>query len=495
MEKDIKIYNSLTGAKENFIPINKEIIGIYVCGPTVYSEVHLGNCRTFVFFDTLVRYFNFLGYKVRYVRNITDVGHLENDADEGEDKISKKARIEQLEPMEIAQKYTNDFHDVMKLFNALPPDIEPTATGHIIEQINMIEKIIANGFGYVVNNSVYFNVDKYISQGYNYGELSGRQVDELIAGSRSLDGQSDKKSPNDFALWKKADSSHIMQWDSPWGKGFPGWHLECSAMSAKYLGSSFDIHGGGMDLKFPHHECEIAQGIGAGSTKPVNYWIHGNMLTLNGKRMSKTTGNTILPKELFSGDSPLLDKAFSPAVVRFFMMQSHYRGVLDFSNEALMASEKGYKKLMEALNNLTKFDHKQKDVDLSLSDKVQSICNSCYKNMNDDFNTPKVIANLFELVSIINTLLNSNKLNTIDSKTYSYLLKTMSGFIENVLGLELVGTENTHLTEELIKMVINLRADAKINKDYALSDKIRDQLTSLGVTIKDGKDGTTFAMK
>ncbi len=495
MKKEIKIYNSLSGEKEIFKPINKESIGIYVCGPTVYSEVHLGNCRTFVFFDTMVRYFNFLGYKVRYVRNITDVGHLENDADEGEDKISKKARIEQLEPMEIAQKYTNDFHNVMSLFNALPPDIEPTASGHIIEQINMIEKIIKNGFGYVVNNSVYFNVAKYISKGFNYGELSGRQVDELIAGSRNLEGQTDKKSPNDFALWKKADSTHIMQWDSPWGKGFPGWHLECSAMSGKYLGSSFDIHGGGMDLKFPHHECEIAQGVGAGASKPVNYWMHGNMLTLNGKRMSKSTGNTILPGELFSGDSSLLDKAFSPSVVRFFMMQSHYRGVLDFSNEALVASEKGYGKLMEAFNNLKKFEYNQKDVDLELSDKIQSICESCYNNMNDDFNTPKVIANLFELVSIINTLLQTNKIDSVDLKTYHFLLKTMNGFIEDVLGLELHVGDNAQLTEELINMVINLRAEAKINKDYTLSDNIRDQLTSLGITIKDGKDGTTYIVK
>jgi cysteinyl-tRNA synthetase len=495
MKKEINIYNSLTGEKIVFNPINKECIGVYVCGPTVYSEVHLGNCRTFVFFDTMVRYFNFLGYKVRYVRNITDVGHLENDADEGEDKISKKARLEQLEPMEIAQKYTNDFHNVMNLFNALPPDIEPTATGHIIEQINMIKKIIENGFGYEANNSVYFNVEKYIAQGYNYGELSGRQVDELIAGSRNLDGQSDKKSPNDFALWKSANSTHIMQWDSPWGKGFPGWHLECSAMSHKYLGSSFDIHGGGMDLKFPHHECEIAQGIGAGATKPVNYWMHGNMLTLNGKRMSKTTGNTILPEELFSGDSPLLSKAFSPAVVRFFMMQSHYRGVLDFSNDALTASEKGYRKLMEAYNNLKKFDHKQNEVDLELSAKIKSICNSCYTNMNDDFNTPKVIANLFELVSIVNTLLQDNKLHSVDSKVYGYLLKTMNGFIENVLGLEPPVNDSTKLTEDLINMVLDLRAEAKVNKDYKMSDNIRDQLTSLGITIKDGKGGTTFVVK
>ncbi len=495
MEKEIKIYNSLTGEKEVFKPINKGSIGVYVCGPTVYSEVHLGNCRTFVFFDTMVRYFNFLGYKVRYVRNITDVGHLENDADEGEDKISKKARLEDLEPMEIAQKYSNDFHNVMNSFNAISPNIEPTASGHIIEQINMVEKIIENGFGYVANNSVYFNVAKYIDEGYNYGELSGRQVDDLISGSRDLDGQSDKKSPNDFALWKNADSSHIMKWNSPWGKGFPGWHLECSAMSHKYLGSNFDIHGGGMDLKFPHHECEIAQGVGAGATKPVNYWMHGNMLTLNGKRMSKTTGNTILPGELFSGDSDLLDKAFSPAVVRFFMMQSHYRGVLDFSNEALTASEKGYRKLMEALNILKRHDYSQRNIDSTISTKIKSICSSCYTNMNDDFNTPKVVANLFELVSIINTLNQNNSLGTVDSESYALLINTMNGFVENVLGLESQVNESAELTEDLIKMVLELRAVAKTNKDYSMSDKIRDELTNLGVTIKDGKSGTTFDIK
>ena len=494
MEKEIFIYNSLSRKKEIFKPINKENVGIYVCGPTVYSEVHLGNCRTFVFFDTMVRYLKFLGYKVRYVRNITDVGHLENDADEGEDKISKKARLEQLEPMEIAQKYTNDFHKVMNTFNAIPPDIEPTATGHIIEQINMVQQIINNGYAYVVNGSVYFDVSKYIDEGYDYGELSGRQVDELISGTRNLDGQSDKNSPNDFALWKKADSSHIMKWDSPWGKGFPGWHLECSAMSSKYLGSSFDIHGGGMDLKFPHHECEIAQCLGSGCEKPVNYWMHGNMLTLNGKRMSKSTGNTILPEELFNGSSSFLEKAFSPSVVRFFMMQSHYRGVLDFSNEALLASEKGFKKLMEAFSKLKKISFDEGKEDENIINKINSICSSCYKNMNDDFNTPKLIANLFELVAIINTLDQKNSFSTIGAETHLFMLKTMSGFIEDVLGLEAQNKNHAQLTEELINMILNLRAEAKNNKDYLLSDKIRDQLTSLGVKIKDGKDGTTFVV-
>jgi cysteinyl-tRNA synthetase len=340
-QNEIFIYNSLKGAKEKFEPLNAQNLGIYVCGPTVYSFVHLGNCRTFLSFDTIVRYFKFLGYNVRYVRNITDAGHLENDSDEGEDKISKKARLEQVEPMEIVQKYTVDFHNVMQSFNALPPSIEPTATGHIVEQIEMVQTILDKGLAYESNGSIYFDVLKYKEEGGDYGELSGRDVDELLSGTRELEGQGEKKNSFDFALWKKASLEHIMRWPSPWSVGFPGWHLECSVMGTKYLGEQFDIHGGGMDLKFPHHECEIAQGKAANGKAPVNYWMHGNMLTLNGQRMSKTTGNTLLPGELFSGDNELLDKAYSPTVVRFFMQQAHYRSTLDFSSAALSASEKG----------------------------------------------------------------------------------------------------------------------------------------------------------
>ena len=492
-KKEIYINNTLTGKKEKFKPITENFVGIYVCGPTVYSEVHLGNCRTFVFFDTLVRYFHFLGYKVRYVRNITDVGHLVNDADEGEDKIAKKAKLEQLEPMEIVQKYTLNFHEVMRSFNTLPPDIEPTATGHINEQISMVEKILKNGFAYEVNGSVYFDVKKFLESGNDYGELSGRNIEDLLAGSRDLDGQQDKKSPQDFALWKNADDSHIMKWDSPWGVGFPGWHLECSAMSSKYLGNKFDIHGGGMDLKFPHHECEIAQAKGANHEPPVNFWIHSNMLTLNGKRMSKSTGNTILPFELFTGSSPHLTKSFSPSVVRFFMLQAHYSGVLDFSNEALIASEKGFRKLMNAFDLIKHHDFVEQHIDEPQNSKVESLCSSCFTFMSDDFNTPKVIASLFELVSIVNHF-NSTSWS-ISNSTFKLLQKTFCGFIEEVLGLENEITGNSSLTNQLIELVLELRKDAKANKNYQISDKIRDELVKIGVEIKDGKDTTSYTIK
>ncbi len=493
MNNTIYIKNSLTGKKEIFVPIHSDFVGVYVCGPTVYSDVHLGNCRTFVFFDTLVRYFKFLGHKVRYVRNITDVGHLENDADEGEDKIVKKAKLEQLEPMEIAQKYTLNFREVMSCFNALSPDIEPTATGHISEQIDMINDIINNGYAYEVNGSVYFNVKKYIDDGYDYGELSGRNTDDLIAGSRELDGQQDKKSPHDFALWKKADHRHIMKWNSPWSIGFPGWHLECSAMSKKYLGSTFDIHGGGMDLKFPHHECEIAQAKGADHEQPVNYWIHSNMLTLNGKRMSKSTGNTILPFELFSGSSIHLTQGFSPSVVRFFMLQAHYGGVLDFSNDALIASEKGFRKLLTALETLNNHSFKETDIDEIIEAKIVSLCDSCYENMNDDFNTPKVIATLFELVSLINGFSSNNNWK-ISKNIFEKLTHTFNGFVEEVLGLKNDHTGDNNLSKKLIEMILNIRSDAKANKNYQVSDQIRDELNKIGIEIKDGKDNTTYSI-
>ena len=493
--KDLSIYNSQVGEKEKFVPVTAGNVGIYVCGPTVYSEVHLGNCRTFISFDIVVRYLRFLGYKVRYVRNITDAGHLENDADFGEDKISKKAKIEQLEPMEIVQKYTLYFHNVMTQFNTLPPSIEPTATGHIVEQIEMVKSILENGHAYVENGSVYFDVNQFTLDGNVYGDLSGRAVDELMAGSRNLQGQEEKKNPADFALWKKASPEHIMKWPSPWGDGFPGWHLECSAMGAKYLGNQFDIHGGGMDLKFPHHECEIAQCVSAHKKNPVNYWMHSNMLTLNGKRMSKSTGNTLLPEDIFSGNNSILKKSFSPMVVRFFMLQAHYRSVFDFSSDALSASEKGFNKLMDAHSLLQNLSYTKTTFDEQLDRKINELINACYTHMNDDFNTPLTIATLFELVSIVNTLNSSKTIGTLSEKTFKKLQNNFHGFVSDVLGLEGKSNEQKDdKSEKLVELVLAMRAEAKSNKDYTLSDKIRDDLSKIGVVIKDGKDGTTYTI-
>ena len=480
----IKLYNSLTKSKETFKPINDGMVGMYVCGPTVYSNVHLGNVRTFMSFDMIYRYFLHLGYKVRYVRNITDAGHLTDD--NSEDKISTKARLEKLEPMEIVQKYTVDFHDILKRFNFLPPSIEPTATGHIVEQIEAIEEIIANGLAYESNGSVYFDVLKYNEQGGDYGMLSKRKMDEVISNTRTLDGQAEKKNPQDFALWKKANPEHIMRWPSPWGVGFPGWHLECTVMSTKYLGETFDIHGGGMDLKFPHHECEIAQSKACTNTNPVNYWLHTNMLTLNTQKMSKSTGNSILPGEILSGDNDILSKAFSAGVVRFFCMQAHYRSILDFSSDALEASEKGFQKLMEAISSLK---------DLSVSDSssinVQEWKDKCYAAMNDDFNTPILIAHLFEAVN----LLKEGK-ETISQSDLEELATTLNIFVFDVLGLEnsSSGDAADSKLDGVMQMLIDMRKDARENKDWALSDKIRDELAALGIQLKDGKDGTTFSV-
>lgn len=486
----IFIYNSLSGKKEEFIPINKNLVGMYVCGPTVYSNVHLGNCRTFLTFDMVYRYLKHIGYQVRYVRNITDAGHLENDADEGEDKIAKKARIEQLEPMEIVQAYTVDFHNVMRSFNALPPSIEPTATGHIIEQIEMIRTIMDKGLAYEVNGSVYFDVKKY-SEKNNYGELSGRKLDELREGTRELDGQSEKKDPIDFALWKKASDQHIMRWQSPWSDGFPGWHLECSVMSSKYLGDQFDIHGGGMDLKFPHHECEIAQGKASNETSPVNYWMHGNMLTLNGKRMSKSTGNTLLPHELFSGENELLEKAYHPMVVRFFMMQAHYRSTLDFSSEALSASEKGYQKLMAAIETLEKLSFTQNEFNEAEDTAIVGLCEQCFAFMNDDFNTPRTIATLFELVSKINVYAKKGSIDNISEKTSNLLSETFRGMVFDVLGLKDIQDRKQGPLDGVMDILINLRKEAKLSRNFELSDKIRDELSAAGIQLKDSRDGTT----
>lgn len=487
-EQTLKVSNSLSGKKEVFTPIKEGYVGMYVCGPTVYSNVHLGNCRTFMSFDMIFRYLKHLGYKVRYVRNITDAGHLENDADEGEDKIAKKAKLEQLEPMEVVQRYTVDFHETIKKLNLLPPSIEPTATGHIIEQIEIIKQIIEKGFAYEKNGSVYFDVVTF-NASHEYGKLSGRKLEDMIANTRELASQGEKKNPQDFALWKKAEPQHIMRWPSPWGDGFPGWHLECTAMSTKYLGEQFDIHGGGMDLKFPHHECEIAQAEACNDHSPVNYWLHANMLTLNGKKMSKSTGNNIYPSEMFSGENEILSKPFSPSVVRFFMMQAHYTSILDLSDSALLASEKGYNKLMEGYKAISTLPvAKSSDFD------VEAWKQQCYDAMNDDFNTPILIAQLFEGVRHINLVKEGKE--TISETDKKQLQTTFQNFIFEVLGLEDQGaTQNDSQTVEgVVNLLIDLRNEARANKDFETSDKIRDELTALGIQLKDGKDGTTFSI-
>ncbi len=483
----LKIYNSLSGEKEIFKPLTEGHIGMYVCGPTVYSNVHLGNVRTFMSFDMIFRYFKHLGYKVRYVRNITDAGHLENDADVGEDKITKKARLEAIEPMEIVQRYTVDFHNVLNTFNFLPPSIEPTATGHIIEQIELIQTIIDNGFGYAVNGSVYFDVHKY-NETNEYGILSKRKLEDLIHNTRALDGQSDKKNPQDFALWKRAEPTHIMRWPSPWSDGFPGWHLECTAMSTKYLGEQFDIHGGGMDLKFPHHECEIAQNKAAKGKDPVKYWMHANMLELNGARMSKSTGNYINPAELLSGKNDIMVKAFSPSVIRFFMMQASYKSVLDLTNDGLLAAEKGFYRLMDALSIMDGL--KTSD---STSFDVSAWKQKCYDAMDDDFNTPILIAHLFEAVKFINQIKDGSA--TVTSEDLEVLKQAINIFAFDILGLLNVSEDNSS-TEKLtgaVQILINLRKEARLNKDFALSDKIRDELAEAGIQLNDSRDGTTFS--
>ncbi len=485
----LKIYNSLSGEKETFTPIHEGNVGMYVCGPTVYSNVHLGNVRTFMSFDVIFRYLLHLEYKVRYVRNITDVGHIVDDVDEGEDKIAKKARVEQLEPMEIVQRYTVDFHNVLKEFNFLPPSIEPTATGHIIEQLEIIQKIIDNGFAYESNGSVYFDVVKFNIDNH-YGKLSGRNIDEMLANTRDTDGQSDKKNTQDFALWKKAEPEHIMRWPSPWGIGFPGWHLECTAMSTKYLGETFDIHGGGMDLKFPHHECEIAQNEACTGHNPVNYWMHANMLTLNGKKMSKSTGNNILPSEIYTGGSPFLSKAFSPSVARFFMLQAHYRSNLDFTNDAILAAEKGFNRFMEGMETLKEL---QPSAISTLN--ITSWKQSCYDAMSDDFNTPILIAQLFEGIRFINVINDGNE--TVTPEDLKTLSETMRTFLFDILGIkdEKSVANNSDKLDGVVEMLIGMREEARANKNFALSDQIRDQLLALGIQLKDGKDGTSFSVQ
>ena len=487
MEQKLTIYNSLTRKKEEFVPAHEGHVGMYVCGPTVYSDVHLGNVRSFLTFDIVFRYLQFIGYKVRYVRNITDVGHLVGDGDEGEDKIAKKARLDNLEPMEVVQKYTNGFHDVMRLFNILNPSIEPTATGHIIEQIEMIQQIIANGYGYESNGSVYFDVRKF-NEKYPYGKLSGRVIDELLTNTRDLDGQEEKRDPLDFAIWKKAEPQHLMQWNSPWGSGFPGWHLECSVMSTKYLGTTFDIHGGGMDLKFPHHECEIAQNVGACGHEPVRYWMHGNMLTVNGRKMAKSEGNGFTPEELLTGNHKLLEKGYSPMTVRFFMLQCHYTSTLDFSNEALQAAERAYKRMTSAMKTAKEL------VPSATSDEnITAWTQLCYDAMNDDFNTPILISHLFEGVRIINTA-KEGKLK-LTAEDIALLNKTFNSFFFDICGLTVEdNSSNNEVTGQLMDFILEMRTEAKANKDFAKSDLIRDRLAQMNIQIKDSKEGTSWSI-
>ena len=489
--QQLSVYNSLSGKKEIFTPITPNYVGMYVCGPTVYSNVHLGNCRTFMSFDLIYRYLKHLGYKVRYVRNITDAGHLENDADEGEDRIAKKARLEAIEPMEVVQRYTVDFHNTLAKFNNLPPSIEPTATGHIIEQIEIIKTILEKGFAYEINGSVYFDVLKY-NETHNYGKLSGRKIEDLIHNTRSLEGQSDKKSSQDFALWKKAEPKHIMRWPSPWSDGFPGWHLECTAMSTKYLGDQFDIHGGGMDLKFPHHECEIAQAESMTNQAPVNYWLHANMLTLNGQKMAKSTGNNILPDAMFSGDNDIFTKAFTPSVVRFFLLQAHYRSIVDLSEDALLASEKGFNRLQEGMQTLKQLTPSA----VTTTFDFNAWETKCYAAMNDDFNSPILIAQLFDAVRFINAV--KNETATISADDQEKLSHKMGEFVEDIMGIELDGSENQSAVntalQGTVSMLIDIRKTARDNKDFATSDRIRDELLALGVQLKDGKDGTGFSL-
>lgn len=488
MKSNLKIYNSLTGEKEIFKPLNDDKVGMYVCGPTVYSNVHLGNVRTFLSFDFIFRSLQYLGYKVRYVRNITDAGHLTDDGDVNNDRFVKQSRLEKLEPMEIVQKYTVDFHNVLKLFNLLPPTIEPTATGHIIEQLELTQKLIEKGFAYESNGSVYFDVLEYNKRGLNYGELSRRNIEELFENTRDLDGQGEKKNPQDFALWKKASPQHIMRWTSPWGDGFPGWHLECTAMSTKYLGEQFDIHGGGMDLKFPHHECEIAQGKACNDISPVRYWMHANMLTMNGQRMSKSTGNYILPMQLITGENDFFEKAFSPSVLRFCFLQAHYRSVLDISNEAMLASEKGFDRLMEAIKSLKDLKTSS-DSSFNVSDWKQK----CDDALLDDFNSPILIANLFEAVKFINSV-KENKA-TISTVDLELLKESLNTFVFDVLGLQDANQSvaSNDKLEGVLNMLIGMRNQARADKNWALSDQIRDELLVLGIQLKDSKEGTSFS--
>ncbi len=486
---DVVVYNSLSRKKEKFVPIHPLHIGMYVCGPTVYGDAHLGHARAYITFDLVFRYFRHLGYKVRYVRNITDVGHLENDADEGEDKIAQKARLEQIEPMEVVQQYTVGFHKNMDQLNILRPSIEPHASGHLIEQIEMVKKILDAGYAYESDGSVYFDVEKY-NQTHPYGILSGRKVEELISNTRELAGQSQKRNSFDFAIWKKAEPSHIMRWPSPWGDGFPGWHMECSAMGCKYLGEQFDIHGGGMDLLFPHHESEIAQSTIANNKSPVRYWMHNNMITLNGQKMGKSLGNAMSLNDVFAGNHPLLAQAYSPMTIRFFMLQAHYRSTLDFSNEALQAAEKGLKKLLVASLTLQKLKPSQGAVDQG----VDKIAKACYDAMNDDFSSPVVIASLFEAVKLVNAA-NDGHLH-LNAGELEQLQQLFDAFLFDILGMQAEDAgSDQQLVDGLMQTIIGLRQEARARKDFATSDVIRDSLSKLNILLKDGKEGTSWEVK
>jgi len=479
------IYNTLTRTKELFKPIHKDMVGMYVCGPTVYGDAHLGHARPGITYDVLFRLLKHIGYKVRYVRNITDVGHLENDADEGEDKIAKKARLERLEPMEVVQTYTIRYHDAMAKLNVLPPSIEPHASGHIIEQINTVQKILDSGFAYISNGSVYFDVQKYDAQ-HHYGVLSGRNLDETKEGTRNLDGQDDKHSPFDFALWKKASPEHIMHWPSPWSEGFPGWHLECSTMSEKYLGEEFDIHGGGMDLMFPHHECEIAQNVASRGTSGVHYWMHNNMITINGQKMGKSLGNFITLDELFSGSHKLLEQAYTPMTVRFFILQAHYRSTLDFSNEALQAAEKGLKRMLQAAKDAKNL---QATAGAPAVEQVAKLKEQIYEALLDDLNTPNALSYMFEIVKLVNSA--KDKTVALNAEDLATVQALFTDIVFGVLGLEEEQSDSTSakVISGLMEMVIDMRKTAKAEKNWAVSDQIRDTLKSIGVQIKDTKDG------
>ena len=488
MSRKIQIFNTLTRKKEVFNPIVENHVGMYVCGPTVYGDPHLGHARPGITFDIVFRYLTHSDYKVRYVRNITDAGHLENDADEGEDKIAKKARLEQLEPMEIVQFYTISYHKAMADLNCLPPSIEPRATGHIIEQIEMVQQILKNGFAYKVNGSVYLDVNKY-NKKYPYGTLSGRNIEDTLEGTRSLDGQSEKESPVDFAIWKKASPEHIMRWASPWGEGFPGWHMECSAMSEKYLGKTFDIHGGGMDLVFPHHEAEIAQSNACNDCNPVNYWMHNNMITVDGKKMGKSLGNFINLEEFFTGSHAKLERSYTPMTIRFFIFQAHYRSTVDFSNEALQAAEKGFTKLMNAMETLGVISAS----DTSTYD-VNALEEKCYTSMDDDFNTPILIAHLFDGVRIINSVKDGKEsLNSVDLEKLKNIFNT---FVTDILGfISSKESGENNLTNEVMDLVLQLRTNAKKSKDFETADLIREELDKAGIQIKDGREGSIWEVK
>ncbi len=495
---DLKIYNTLTRKKEQFTPLNPPFVGLYVCGPTVYGDPHLGHARPAVTFDVVHRYLKHLGYKVRYVRNITDVGHLEDEeAGEGEDKIAKQARIEKLEPMEIVQYYTYRYHDALDALNTLRPSIEPQASGHIIEQIQMVKDILEQGYAYEVNGSVYFDVMKY-NEDHHYGKLSGRKVEDMLEESRELQRQEEKKHQVDFAIWKKADPKHIMRWDSPWGEGFPGWHLECSVMSSKYLGVPFDIHGGGLDLQFPHHECEIAQSVGAYEEEPVQYWMHNNMITIEGQKMSKSLGNFITLDQLFNGEHDVLQQAYHPMTVRFFLLQTHYRSTTDFSNKALKAARKGFNRMMTAWENLERLtypDSGENNINEEEDKQIQQWCQQCKEHIEDDFNTAKVVARLFDLGSRINAYHDDKMpITSIRSATFQQLKTTFRTYLNDILGVEPEEQKIADKTDELVQLLIQLRKEAREEKDFDTADNIRDQLKKINIQLKDKKDGTTWTI-